>query len=807
MKLLKKCLFLSCALLFALPSSGGIQASEVVLPPEIQAEKSAFDTFPTLIEKYDTKIITQVNDKEQLVQSIAIPIEPFTLSRGQTKEIELPADIVRVMSSFHRIDVFGSGYKSTDFIKGISPSKGNQGKVSSPWFGDTNYQIRPSTFEIDHVAELARGDAAYTGYKFLFTGPLSVKSMRLFEQNGLSMKMDTTAWEVLGADLPVLDGITINVDATNRLSLEGITEFENDKFKRVYANPIAAPDGDKVAREYYVDKDFSPGRQIYKFAPALETGYSASDPKMTEDPNRPGYGTYDTFDEIFDSGAQSKIATFDALYGEDLQYVICFDEWPSWYVEGQNNGRGTPGVNNFDAAADLAAQYVSKYDEYLDGRGPTWIEVKNESSISNEWSHHNNPTPGYGWDVLADFHNKTALAIKELSPDTFVGGSAAAWMALDNQNFKEAENHMKFMDDTAHALDFYSYHFYESKDLILNDTATNYGGYLTGRLEADLDLLRNHMVNTNNIKPMVISETGTLHSGPTDPDYWIKLKNHNSYMIRYMNRANEFDMVVPFILPAMWWDKDAPEALWAYNKYGQLYTDAEFGLTPMKYFFEMWDEYNGSLLPVYTNDVNDNVFAHSAQDGNVIYIAINNMNPQQAKFDINLMLDDEQIDKIERTSMYLDLGKLHFIDNEPLDSLNDIFMHVEETSIIKVTLNESPNIDSTLTKTTYYGDSMLQDTGSPANFVIHTPNTNVDSSILRVSLGKMNGFNVPLQVSINNHNFAAHDMSYTNKPDRYFGYVDFIVPTAILQPQNNITVHVAQGGGKISTVALINLEK
>ncbi|WP_305768787.1 beta-agarase [Candidatus Epulonipiscium viviparus] len=807
MKLLKKCLFLSCALFFALPSSGGIQASEVILPPEVQAEKAAFDTFPTLIEKYETKIITQVNDQEQRIQSITIPLEPFTLSAGQTKEIEFPADLVRVMPTFYRIDVSGSGFKTTDFIQGISPTKGNQGKVSSPWFSDTTYQIRSSTFEINHVAELARGDAAYTGYKFLFTGPLSVDSIKLFEPNGRSIKMDTTAWEVLGANLPILDQITINVDATNHLSLEGITKFENDKFKRVYANPITAPDGYKVAREYYIDKGFFPGRQIYKFAPSLEIGYSPADPKMTEDPNRPGYGTYDTLDEMFASGAEHDIAMFDALYGKDLQYVLCFNDWPSWYVEGPNNAHGTPGIDNFDAAADLAAQYVSKYDQYLDGRGPTWIEVKNEASISNQWSHHNNPTPGYGWDTLADFHNKTAIAIKALSPDTLVGGSTAAWMALDNQNFQEAEYHMKFIDDTAHALDFYSYHFYESKDLILNNTATNYGGYLTGRLEADLDLLRNHMVNTNNVKPIVISETGTLHSGPNDPDYWINLKNHNSYMIRYMNRANEFDMVVPFIIPAIWWDKDAPEGLWAYNKNGQLYTDAEFGLTPMKYFFEMWDEYNGNLLPVYTNDVNDNVFAHSAQDGNVIYIAINNMNPQQAKFDINLMLDDEQIDKIERTSMYLDLGKLHFIDNEPLDNLNDIFMHVEETSIIKITLNKAPTINSTLTKMTYYGDNMLQETGSPANFVIHTPNTNVESSILRVSLGKMNGFNVPLQVSINGYNLEAHDMSYTNKADRYFGYVDFIIPPNILGLQNNIIVNVAQDGGKISTVALINLEK
>ncbi|ONI44395.1 hypothetical protein AN641_07485 [Candidatus Epulonipiscioides gigas] len=618
------------------------------------------------------------------------------------------------------------------------------------------------------------------------------------------MTMDTRAWEVLGGDKEVLDGITVNVDATNRLSIEGVTEFENRKFKTLYAYPIGHPDGYTVA-EYYTQKDFMPGRQIYKFGPSLVTGYDSYTPKLKEDTANPGYADYSIFPTLFSNGAPD-ISVFDRLYPTSLEYVLCFDNWPNWMVEGKDIGKGTPAVEHFDAAADLAAKYIKAHDTELEGRGPTWVEVKNESTISSEWSHHGNPIPEYGWDVLADFHNITADAIKTESPDTLVGGPTAAWMALDNGNFKEASRHTKFIDETAEHLDFYSYHFYESKDLVLNDTDTNYLGYLTGRLEANLDLLRNHMVNTNNVKPLVISETGTLHNGPDEPDYWIKLKNHNAYMVRYMNRANEFDIVVPFVIPATWWSPDSDNILWTYDERGKLYPTPETGLTDMKYFIEMWDEYNGDLLPVSTNDVNDNIYVHSAQDGNVIYIAVTNMNAQQANIDLNVILEDEQIQKIERTTTYLDMGELHFMDNEPMESLNDIFMHVEETSIFKITLNEAPTIDTTHTKMTYYGDKMLQDTGAPSNFVIQIPNTNVNSSILRVSVGRHGGFSAPLNVTINNYKFESYDMSFTNKADRYFGYVDFIVPVDILQEQNEITVSINQNGGKVSTVALINYE-
>ncbi|ONI43639.1 hypothetical protein AN641_09390 [Candidatus Epulonipiscioides gigas] len=781
-------------------------ATEAVLPPLIAAQKMAYDTFPDIIAKYNPTMIQQVNDNEDRIKVVKIPLEPFALKAGEAKEIEIPADIARIIFTFERLTVYGSGFKNMGPIEVIWPDEGNVGKVHAGWFSDTAYQIKDDNFPIDHLEELARGDEAYTGYKLRFNGPVEVKELNVFKENGVSMVMDTTAWEVIGGDKEILDGLSIDVDATKRLSLEGITEFEDDKFKRLYTNPVTGADGYKVA-EYFVPKGFSPGRQIVKLAPTFEIGYSANEPKLVEDATRPGHADLTFFDnyrkqDIID------INNMDKYYSSDLEYVICFDNWPSWTYEGKDIGRGTPDVEHFDGAAELIAEYVSAYDDRMDGRGPTYIEVKNESTLVSEWSHHTNAEQGYGWDVLADFHNMVAKAVHEKSPDTQVGGASAAWMALDNAGFTPAREHMKFMDDTKNDLDFYSYHFYESKDLILNETVENYGGYLTGRLEANLDLLHNHMVLTDNIKPILITETGTLHSGPSDSDYWINLKNHNSYMIRYMNRADEFDMVTQFILPAIWWNKEDPKAIWLYGENGQLIPTQEEGLSKTKYFIEMWDEYTGELLPVKTNDVNNNVYAHSAQDGNVIYVAMTNMNPQRAYIDLNLNLKDEQIETIERTTMYLDLGKLHFVDNEKLDSLEDIFMHVEETSIIKITLNEAPEITDVLHKNTFYGDRMLQPTGAtPAQFFIDIPADNIASttnSILRVSLGRTDGFNVPINVTINGYALEAYDLSYSDKVGNFFTYIDFEIPTDILQEKNELAISVNQEDGHISTVALIN---
>ncbi|WP_305768167.1 beta-agarase [Candidatus Epulonipiscium viviparus] len=798
MKLYKKLLV---PILFITGIFTSISAAE--LPPSIAAEKAAYDTFPAIIAKYNPTMLYQVNDNEERIKIINIPIEPFTLANGESKIIEIPADIMRVAFAFERFTVYGSGFKTMTSIQAIDPVEGNTGSVHAGWFSNTAYQIKDDSFEVDPIAEIARGDAAFSGYKLQFNGPVEVKSLNIMNESGTSMVFDTTAWEVIGGDKPVLDGLAVNVDATHRLSLEGNTDLEEDKFKRLYSG-VNAPDTFTTA-EYFTKKNFIPGRQIHKFGPSYETG-SYKGHKLREDPDKPGYSDLSFFDNfVKDSAAVSNMDK----YFPNINYVTCFDNWPSWTYEGKDLGRGTPDPEHFEAAAELAAAYVVATNRVLDGRGPKYIEVKNESTLTSEWSHHTNSEPGYGWKVLADFHNIMADTIHEWSPETLVGGASAAFMNIDGNNFASAKEHLNFLDQTKDHLDYYSYHFYESKNLVLNDpdSAENYGGYLTGRLDADLDLIYNHMLLTDNVKPILITETGTLHSGPTDPDYWIKLKNHNSYMIRYMNHADKLDMVTQFILPAIWWNKGTPETLWQYGPDGKLIPTQEEGLTKMKYFLEIWDEYSGELLPISTNALDSEIYAHSVQEGNVVYVAMTNMNPQRAYVDINLELDDEKIDKIERTTMYLDMGELHFVDNEPIDSLDNIFMHVEETSIIKITLNQNPNITETINKNTYYGDKTLQPTGVPAVFNINASTDGVESSILRVAFGKTNGFSTPLNVSINGYSLAEVDLSYSDKPGNFFDYVEFELPAGVLKDQNEISVSINETGGHVSTVSIINHSK
>ena len=88
-------------------------------------------------------------------------------------------------------------------------------------------------------------------------------------------------------------------------------------------------------------------------------------------------------------------------------------------------GQGTPKVEYFQNATELAAAYVQ--DQIKDGGfSAQWWEVKNESTFQSEWAYHWREKEGIdGWGLLSDFHNQVADAVHEVSPSTRIGGPAA----------------------------------------------------------------------------------------------------------------------------------------------------------------------------------------------------------------------------------------------------------------------------------------------------------------------------------------------------------------------------------------------
>jgi len=116
-------------------------------------------------------------------------------------------------------------------------------------------------------------------------------------------------------------------------------------------------------------------------------------------------------------------------------------------------------------------------------------------------------------------------------PGTKVGGPSSAWMQVQIKDFALYKSQRKFLDLTKGKLDFYSHHFYEDFNTIgvWERRGSTYTNYLTGCLEAILDMFRAHMHGTDNVRPILVTECGSLQPGRGPSDYWLRLRSWSAY--------------------------------------------------------------------------------------------------------------------------------------------------------------------------------------------------------------------------------------------------------------------------------------
>ena len=202
--------------------------------------------------------------------------------------------------------------------------------------------------------------------------------------------------------------------------MDGHVDLERDKFCRYYAAPGNLPPS---FENWAAERNFLPGRQIMKFQPALVKGYSKKQPKLTESRNKPGAADL-TFLKRFDNSSQA-VKAIEPF--RDIQYAMCFNDYPE-FMSVKNVGRGTPLIEHFDDAAELAAAYIE--DQIRDGgRTASYWEVKNESTIKSEWDYHWKKEHD-SWALMAEFHNRVADAVHQRNLNTKIGGPSSAWMQV-----------------------------------------------------------------------------------------------------------------------------------------------------------------------------------------------------------------------------------------------------------------------------------------------------------------------------------------------------------------------------------------
>jgi hypothetical protein len=634
-----------CALFLALLLVAGCQAAAPVRedlssnPAYVEAKRVHAQLFDHAADTYQAVWRKQVNDGKprlhELIFAGGKQGEPIAVDGSVT--IPIPEDLWALRRQFELLAFRGD--------------VGNIHLTYQPSNGRRLYEKMTGKSRVAVMTRDLKPKPNHAGgYRLVITGKGRIDSIGLWQRRGLNPEFDDSIYRTAGLDKPIAS-ITVTFDPSCYQAIEGSYAFEPRKWLRYYTAPFADQSG---FEPWYRQRGFYPGRQMLKFRPAFEIGYGPVIEKnpLREDPNRPGYIPRGYFDEVL----PDERALYDQV---DYRWAMCFNNWPSFQSAAHptiENKKGTP-KKPYEAAADTVVQYLNSE---IKARGKTayWWEVKNESDVQSEWMWHWHKDYD-GWKMLAEFHNAVADAVhKNVKQKVMVCGPTSAHFHPERGSFGNWRDQRRFMDLTKGRLDALSHHFYDSPQLnsYQKYRAGTYSGFLQGKLHGTLDMVRAHQHAIDDVKPIIISEYGVLSGGGRDVDYWRKIKTCSSMLIQLMQRPEDLDLAVPFILPYMHWDPDSDDHM-------AKRIDGEFQHLKLVYFVKLWRNLSGSRIVATSPD--KRLTAIGLREGHRVTLILNNITDQI--HDVALQAVAGRVKRAWRRQCSYRGGKLSFEDRMAID--------------------------------------------------------------------------------------------------------------------------------------------
>ncbi|QBG47123.1 hypothetical protein EGM51_06830 [Verrucomicrobia bacterium S94] len=764
-------------ILLATVSAG---AAEIDLEQLGPAGKAAYEKhrrlFKDVVPKYDVTTKIQVNSGVKALTHLPFYEGPTEING--VLQVPIPQELNEHIFDFKQVEILGKNLDGVTKVKVISVGSGN------PVLGITAQ--REKLIQIKVTSFMCALNVPLT---LEIEGSGTVEKVEFVHREGIAMEFDASIYREPGLDKPV-KSVQVSVDATHYRSIEGISKLKPERYFRYYAMPNA----DRSGKEpYFKGMGFLPGRQLAELGPAYEDRYGAAGSMTTlkEDPARPGSGYADP--SFFE---QEECWQFEGV-DPDLDFIMGFDSWPRFMhptnFPGVPNQRGTPAVDKFHAAADLCLQFL-KAQIRDSGRTANYWEVKNESDVKSEWIYHHEA--GYdGWKLLADFHNTMADTIHAELPDVKIGGPVSAWFVPYAGDFRVWRDQARFMDLTRDKLDFYSHHFYEVGAMDSLERVQREGNsYVQGGLENTVDMLRAHMAETDNNKPMVCSEYGSLSFVRDERGFWMHIKNINSLMVKFLDRPNDFEITVPFMLTFMHW---APDSL---ETFIHQTPDGEFVKTKNTYILEMWKGFRGTRIPV--SDSEHKVRTQAVIDGSLIRLAVNNHTGHRVELDIDTVVPKGVgVKSVKRRMAYFEKGETRF-SYETLGSLRSIPMGVDVTAVFEIELEKAPEIRGTLEERIHYARGTAIKLNGSIEVPVPVDVENAVSAVLRVGFYRKGGIEKPVTFELNGNKVGTADFSYSKGTPNFFDYVELSVNPDWIKADNLLKISSEEQGITMSAARI-----
>lgn len=632
---------------------------------------------------------------------------------------------------------------------------------------------------------------------------------------------------------PVIGQISIEVDATVRRGIGGISQLDRNRFFN-YHGTLNAPTGGNLGnlnRDVLGTADglnTSPGRSSTDFDQSLSNG-------LPEDPLRPGFVDPNALRNELRTSYKERMTTgsrSESLRAQPNPLLIqsgrSANFWPAYMRTNQSTNQTSPHFPTVEAYADFLKIYLGEVVYGPNAYNPVspdrfHIELVNEPDFHTT----NDFTP----TNLAEYHRDIARLVKQEFPEASIGGAS-----LGRTDFIEAgegneppgqfSRFNQFMEPLIQVagadIDFYSVHPYERYTINANGTFGRDIAQSPGRVTQMIDLIQTvHQNEHGDRKPIAFTEYGAfnrINSGASFDDYprdlqqWDLVRDIRDKMMVFLNRPDTILNATPFVAPRSF-APGQPTPAEQENVFWEQDAAGNWQETIIATLFRTLAPVQGQYVGVVGDDTNVQHVAF--RDGNKVYLILNNMLATAQALDLQLLagslgsVSSATIDRMLRTG-----GNNIFEDDVDItNTFQNLVLNGEEGAVVTFTLDNADELLTEINEHTIYGDlsrlALDQPVGqSPIiDFDLDGQITLEDAVAAIVRVGFTRPSNSPEQFDVivngNRVTVAAGGQGIDDGDLAWFSREVDVPLNFLVAGNNEIEVDFTGNGGFLSTAALV----
>ncbi|WP_370979685.1 agarase [Agaribacterium sp. ZY112] len=488
------------------------------------------------------------------------------------------------------------------------------------------------------------------------------------------------------------------------------------------------------------------------------------------------------------------------------------------------------------ALGDFMGLYVSEFFRPRKGKGPgqlkpMYVEVMNEPLFELvEYPGDHRPAT---IEQVMRLHNTVADQIRKHDKEVLIGGYTVAFPNYEINNFEEWETTDKlFMDIAGKNMDFISIHLYDFPNIPYG--AVKRQLYRKGsNMEATLDMLDAYMdINWEKRKPIVVSEYGSQLQGSFNQPWtserdWLQVKAFSAMLMQFLERPDRIEQALPFTPLKAEWGRISPEIpyywrLMIQKKERPGEKGEQWVYSDLIYFYDLWNDIKGKRIDTWAADPDVQVDAYV--DNKRLYLILNSLEFKDIELDLELLgTNKAKVKNVELRHLYLDDNKqVHYEEKQLGKNIpQSIALDTEATAVLVVDFNKKIKQKENNQESRYFAKKMTVDIEKDKQLGFQVNGLNPakqGEAILRLGVGRDFGLSLKPKLSINGSSVTIPDDyrgydQYHNAAgepgtarESFFGVIEIPFDYQLLKANNSIELIFPDDGGKISTIAIQDMQ-